>query len=193
MERCMSRDGQPLRTDKVTLQGILQRGYAAYERRHALPTHVRRAVWAILACRTAVRGGHVRACPAGHIERLWYNSCRHRLGPPCAWVQVERRLAKQQGRLLACEHDHVIFTVPHELTELWLANVEVMTQLLFASVHETLFERLGDAKDLGGKPGIIATLHPWSQTLVLHPHVHGLVTGGGLHAAGQWVAVRNGF
>jgi hypothetical protein len=193
MERCMSRDGQALRTDKVTLQMILQRGYAAYERRHALPTHVRRAVWAILACRTAVLGGHVHACPEGHLERIWDNSRRHRMCPQCAWVQTERWLARQRARLLACEHYHVIFTMPHELTELWLANVAVMTQLLFASVHETLFELLGDAKYLGGKPGIIATLHTWSQTLVLHPHVHCLVTGGGLHAAGQWVAVRNGF
>jgi hypothetical protein len=61
----MSGDGQALRTDKLTLQTILQRGYAAYERTHALPAHVRRSVWAILACRTAVLGGHVQACPEG--------------------------------------------------------------------------------------------------------------------------------
>jgi hypothetical protein len=60
-------------------------------------------------------------------------------------------------------------------------------------VHDTLLELLDDAKYLGAQPGIIATLHTWSQTLVLHPHVHCLVTGGGLQAAGQWVAVRNGF
>jgi Putative transposase/Transposase zinc-binding domain len=193
MEQCMSRDGQALRTDKVTLQTILQRGYAAYERRHALPTHVRRAVWAMLACRTAVLGGHVQACPDGHVERIWYNSCRHRMCPQCAWVQTERWLARQKARLLACEHYHVIFTMPHELNALWLANVEAMSQLLFASVHETLFELLGDAKYLGAKPGMIATLHTWSQTLLLHPHLHCLVTGGGLHEAGHWVAVRHGY
>jgi len=182
-----------LDTDKLTLQTILQRGYAAYERRHAVPDHVRRAVWAILACRTALLGGHVQACPDGHVERVWYNSCRHRMCPQCAWVQVERWLAKQKARLLACEHYHVIFTIPHELNELWLANVPVMTQLLFASVHETLVELLGDPKYLGAKPGIIATLHTWSQTLLLHPHLHCLVTGGGVSESGQWVAVRNGF
>jgi Putative transposase/Transposase zinc-binding domain len=193
MEYWMSGDGQPLRTNKLTLQQILQRGYEAYERRHALPAYVRRAVWAILACRTAVLGGHVQRCPDGHFERVWYNSCRHRLCPQCAWVQTERWLAKQKARLLGCEHDHVIFTIPHELNDLWLANVAVMTQLLFASVHDTLLELLGDPKYLGAKPGIMATLHTWSQTLVLHPHIHALVTGGGLHAAGHWVAVRNGF
>ena len=136
----MRGDGQPLRTDKVTRQTILLRGYAAYARRHALPTHVRRAVWAILACRTAVLGGHVHACPEGHVERLWDHSCRHRLCPQCAWVQTERWLAQQKARLLACAHEHVICTMPHELNALWLANVAVMTQLLCASVHETLCE-----------------------------------------------------
>jgi hypothetical protein len=189
----MRGDGQPLGTDKLTLQTMLQRGYAAYERSHRLPDYVRRAVWAILACRTARLGGHIQACPDGHVERVWYNSCRHRMCPQCAWVQIERWLARQRSRLLACEHYHVIFTMPHELNDLWLANVAVMTQLLFASVHDTLFTLLGDAKYLGARPGIIATLHTWSQTLLLHPHIHCLVTGGGLSAAGEWVAVRNGF
>ena len=189
----MSSDGHALQTDKLTLQAILQLGYAAYARRHAVPAHVRRAVWAILACRTALLGGHVQACPDGHVERIWYNSCRHRLCPQCAWVQVERWLTKQKARLLVCEHYHVIFTMPHELNDLWRANIEGMSQLLFSSVHHTLLELLGDGKYLGAKPGIIATLHTWSQTLLLHPHIHCLVTGGGLNETGQWVAVRHGF
>jgi hypothetical protein len=113
--------------------------------------------------------------------------------PQCAWLQTERWLARQKARLLACDHYHAIFTIPHELNDLWLTNVAVMTQLLFASVHDTLLELLGDEKYLGATPGIVATLHTWTQTLLLHPHIHCLVTGGGLHAAGQWVAVRNGF
>ena len=182
-----------MRAEKLTLQQILRMGYTAYACKHRLPDYVRRAVWAILACRTALLGGHVQACPEGHLERIWYNSCRHRMCPQCAWVQVERWLAKQTGRLLACEHYHVIFTMPHELHALWRANVDVMSRLLFASVHDTLLELLGDAKYLGARPGSIATLHTWTQTLLLHPHVHCLVTGGGLTADGQWRAVRNGF
>jgi len=180
-------------TEKLTLQTILELGYAAYEQSHAVPDHVRRAVWALLACRTALLGGHVQACPEGHIERVWYNSCRHRMCPQCAWLQVERWLARQKARLLACEHYHVIFTVPHDLNDLWLANVAVMTRLLFASVHDTLLTLLGDPKYLGATPGIIATLHTWSQTLLLHPHIHCVVTGGGLNESGQWVAVGNGY
>lgn len=178
---------------KTTIQSILQQGYQAYERHHPLPGYVRRAVQAMLACRTARLGGHVQACPEGHVERIWYNSCRHRMCPQCAWLQVERWLDQQKARLLACEHYHVIFTMPDELRGLWLGNVRAMTNLLFATVHETLDELLGDARYLGACPGIMAALHTWSQTLVLHPHLHCLVTGGGLTDAGHWRPVRNGF
>jgi hypothetical protein len=171
----------------------LQQGYTAFAQSHQLRAHVRKAVWALLACRPARLGGHIQACPEGHVERVWYNSCRHRLCPQCAWLQVERWLTRQKARLLACDHYHVIFTLPAELRGLWLTNVRVMTQLFFATVRETLDELLGDVHYLGVQPGFIVALHTWSQTLVLHPHLHCLVTGGGLTAEGQWRAVRNGF
>ena len=110
-----------------------------------------------------------------------------------AWAGGSRRACLQRARLLACDHYHVIFTLPHEINSLWLANVPVMTTLLFQAVRDTLVTLLVDPQYLGAQPGIIAALHTWSQTLVLHPHVHCLVTGGGLSPAGQWVAVRHGF
>jgi hypothetical protein len=150
----------------LTIQQILQEGYAAFEQSHPLPGYVRKAVWALLACRTAVLGGHVQRCPDGHFERVWYNSCRHRLCPPCHWLQIERWLATQKARLLACDHDHAIFTMPDELRGLWFVNVKPMTDLLLATVRETRYELLGDATYLGARPGLIATMHTWSQTLV---------------------------
>lgn len=176
----------------VTLQTIFQDAFPAYEQRHALPAHVRTAARALMQCRTAALGGHIQACPDGHVARVWYNSCRHRSCPQCAYLQTERWLALQQARLLACDHSHGIFTLPHELNPLWLANVPVMTTLLFQAVRDTLGTLLADPKYLGAQPGILAALHTWSQTLVLHPHLHCLVTGGGLTPAGQWVAVRHG-
>src|SRR3989449_10150310 len=177
----------------ITLQDIFCEGYPDSERTHALPAHVRRAARAIMQCRTAALGGHVQACPDGHIARVWYNACRHRSCPQCASLQTERWLTLQQARLLACDHSHVIFTLPHDLNPLWLANVPVMTTLLLQAVRDTLGTLLADLKYLGAQPGILVALHTWSQTLVLHPHVHGLVTGGGLSPDGRWVAVRNGF
>jgi hypothetical protein len=124
---------------------------------------------------------------------MWYNACRQRMCPLCAWLPIECWLVMQKARLLACAHYHVIFTLPHALNDLWRANVAVMTTLLLASVRDTWLELLGDEAYLGAKPGIMATLHTWSQTLILHPHLHRLVTGGGLTRTGHWVAVRHGF
>jgi hypothetical protein len=87
----------------------------------------------------------------------------------------------------------VIFTIPHDLNPVWQANVALMTSLLFTAARDTLFTLLGDPKYLGAQPGIIAGLHTWGQTLVLHPHLHCVVTGGGLSPTGQWIAVRNGY
>src|SRR5262245_61273286 len=177
----------------VTLQAIFQDAFPAYEQPHPLPAHVRRAVRALMQCRTAALGGHVQACPDGHMSRIWYNSCRHRSCPQCASLQTERWLTLQRARLLVCAHYHVIFTLPHELNSLWLANVPLMTTLLFQAVRDTLVTLLAAPKYLGAPPGMLAALHTWSQPLVLHPHGHCLVTGGGLTPDGQWQAVRNGF
>jgi Transposase zinc-binding domain len=138
----------------VTLQTIFQDAFPAYEHTHPLPAHVRKAARAIMQCRTAALGGHVQACPDGHMARIWYNSCRHRACPQCAYLQTERWLALHRARLLACDHYHVIFTLPHELNPLWLANVPVMTTLLFQAVRDTLCTLLADPKYLGAQPGI---------------------------------------
>jgi hypothetical protein len=96
-------------------------------------------------------------------------------------------------QLLPTDHFHVIFTLPSELHGLWQWNRAAMTAVLFTSVRETLFTLLGDPTWLGATPGILAALHTWGRTLTLHPHVHCLVSGGGLDAEGQWGAVRTGF
>ena len=80
----------------------------------------------------------------------------------------------------------MIFTPPHELCDLWIRNVRKMTDILFTAVRDTLFDFFLDDRHIGGKPGIIATLHTWSQTLVLHPHIHCLITEGGLSDR-QWI------
>jgi hypothetical protein len=146
-----------------------------------------------MQCRTAALGGHVHACPGGHISRIWSNSCRQRSGPQCTSLQTERWLALQRARLLACDHDPVRFPLPHDRNPLWLANVPVMSTLLCQAARDRVSELLADAKYLGAQPGMSAAWHPWSQTLGLHPHVPCLGTGGGLPLEGHWKALRNGL
>jgi hypothetical protein len=168
-----------------TIQSILLIGYAAYEKMHLLPDFVREAAHYLMVCRTAVLGGHTQACPDGHYQRIWYNSCKHRMCPQCAYLQVQKWLAKQKTRILQCDHFHVIFTIPEELRFLWHFNTRLMTQILFTCSRDALFELLGDEKYMGAKPGIIASLHSWTKTLLVHPHIHCLVTGCGLSQSGE--------
>ena len=177
----------------LTIQSIFLIGYAAFKQNHRLPVYVRKAAHSIMACRTSALGGHIQSCPDGHFHRIWYNSCKHRMCPQCAFIQVQRWLYKQKARILKCDHYHVIFTIPDELHFLWRLDTKAMTDILFSCARDTLFELLGDKEYLGAKPGIIATLHTWSKTLLLHPHIHCLVTGGGLTKALQWLSVTNGY
>ncbi len=126
------------------------------------------------------------------MQKFRYNSCRHRFCPQCAQLQIAQWLEKQKARLLSCDHYPVLFTLPSELNALWLATVPVFATVFFHAAWDTLSALLGDPKYLGATPGMIAALHTWGQTLVLHPHLHCLVTGGGL-AGDTWQAVHNGY
>lgn len=176
-----------------TIQQIFQLGWPEYEKTHRLPDYIRDAARHIMNCRTSALGGHVQSCPDGHCHRIWYNSCKHRSCPQCAFIQVEEWLRKQDARLLDCDHYHVVFTLPDKLSALWPKNQKVMTRILFSSAKETLFDLLDDEKYLGAKVGVISTLHTWTKTQLLHPHIHCIVSGGGLTEKGEWKAVKNGF
>lgn len=176
------------------IQSILELGLADYLKVRRLPVYLHKAVEALRACRTAVLGGHAYFCPAGHLEGAWYNSCRHRACPQCAFIKIEEWLAAKRQKLLAGDHFQVVMTLASELRLLWRYNRKAIADLLFATAHEELFKLLAQPRRLGpARPGMIAALHTWGRTLVCHVHLHLLVTGGGLTPDGQWRAVRNGF
>ena len=175
---------------ECTLRGIFQEHFERYAERRGLPLYVHRAAYWISRCRTAELGGHVRRCPAGHVERAFYNSCHQRGCPQCQALATEAWLERQRARLLACAHHHLIFTIPHELNALWRWNRPAMAQLLFDAVRAVLFELLGDPRYLGAKPAFLSALHTWGRSLSLHPHVHVLAADGGLDENGAWVRPR---
>ena len=177
----------------ATIQQIMKIGYADFEKSHPLPLHVRKAAEAIIACRTSRLGGHVQGCPDGCFQRIWYNSCKHRVCPTCASIGIERWLIKQQSRLLDCDHDHAIFTIADKLSDIWLLNTATMPQILFDSVRDTLYSFFDDDHHLGARPGIIASLHTWSQTGMRHPHIHCLITAGGLSPENIWRSDKKGY
>ena len=106
----------------VTLQAIFQDAFPAYEQRHALPAHVRRAAHALMQCRTGALGGRIQACPDGHVARVWYNSCRHRACPKCQSLARAQWLREREAELLEVEYFHVVFTIPEPIAAIAFQN-----------------------------------------------------------------------
>lgn len=177
----------------VTLQKIFQTHFSDYAKGHSLPLKHHKAAKAIMRCRTPEQGGHVQCCPEGHESHIQYHSCRHRSCPLCNALPKAQWAQAQYQRLLSVDHYHVIFTLPHELLPLWRYNTRWFTQQFFSVVSDTLMRLCRDERHLGAAPGMVLSLHTWGRTLILHPHIHCLVTGGGLTTAGQWRDVKNSF
>ena len=142
---------------------------------------------AIEICRTAELGGHVDECECGHT-RISYNSCRNRHCPKCQFLRKEKWIQARQRDLLPIRYFHVVFTIPDLVNPLVVRNQEVLYNILFKAVKETLLE-LGKRM---GKIGFICILHTWGQNLMDHPHIHCIVTGGGL-CTNRWVSSRKKF
>ncbi len=165
----------------------------AYRKAHRLPRNHLRVMRAIEVCRTAVLGGHKDQCDTcGHLE-ISYNSCRNRHCPKCQTLRKEKWIEARVDDLLPIEYFHVVFTIPSELNLLVSNNQKVLYDLLFRSSSETLTELANDPKHIGAKIGVIGILHTWGQNLMDHPHIHCVVTGGGMSPDGSWVSCRRGF
>ena len=150
-----------------------------YRKSHTTTEQQRQVMAAIMACRTAQLGGHQEVCDhCGSIKNC-YNSCRNRHCPKCQTMTKEQWLEKRRAELLPCGYFHLVFTVPHSLNPLILANRKETLTLLFKAVRDTLFAFAADPKwKLQGKPGLLTILHTWSQTLIDHFHIHCLVPAG---------------
>jgi hypothetical protein len=128
------------------------------------------------------------------MERFAYNSCRNRHCPKCQASAAQRWLEARQAELLPIDYFHVVFTLPEQLRDLAYQNKSVVYDLLFKTVADTLLTIGADPKHLGAKIGVMAVLHTWGSSLVHHPHLHCIVTGGGCAVdRDQWVRCRPNF
>jgi hypothetical protein len=164
---------------RFDIADIVREHRAALERRQVLSVGQRRVLSAIAVCRTAALGGHLDVCTRCGYEHPAYNSCRNRHCPKCQALAQERWIAARTERLLPVRHFHVVFTLPAQLRPLALRHPRPVFQALFQAAGHTLLE-LGNSR-LHALLGITAVLHTWTRDLRFHPHVHALVTAGGLH------------
>jgi hypothetical protein len=135
---------------------------------------------AIVTCRTAVLGGHLDVCDHCGYTRPAYNSCRNRHCPKCEALREARWIEARLARLVPSHYFHVVFTLPAGLRPLVLRNRPRLFTLLFRAATQTLLTLGRDPARLGARLGVTAVLHTWTRDLQFHPHLHCIVTGGGL-------------
>ena len=149
---------------------------------------------AIENCRTAALGGHVARCQDCAYTTIAYNSCRNRHCPKCQGAAAREWMAEREAELLPVPYFHVVFTLPSAIGDIAYQNKAVIYDLLFKVAAETMLTIAADPAHLGARIGITAVLHTWGSAMTHHPHVHMIVSGGGISRDGsRWVSCRRRF
>jgi hypothetical protein len=144
-----------------------------------LPSH-RRAIADIVACRTEALGGQQWCCTQCGTLLHVFHSCRNRACPKCHGEQTQSWLEQRRDEMLPVPYFHVTVTVPEELRAALRQNQAAGYGALIKATAEAIVDLGRDPRWVGGTVGVLAVLHTWTQRLAFHPHVHCLVTGGGL-------------
>jgi len=161
----------------------------AYLREHPTSLRQRQVLFRLAACRTAQLGGHLNACPnCPDVQVISYNSCRDRHCPKCQGRERSLWVESSLLRILPAPHFHLVFTIPDSLSPLVLRHPRLLYDLLFRASSQTLLDLAADPRHLGVTPGFVSVLHTWAQNLAHHPHIHCIVTPGGLALDGvRWI------
>ena len=146
---------------------------------------------ALCACRTALLGGHLDSCSSCSYERPSYNSCRNRHCPKCQGLAQAAWVEARMEKILPTHYFHLVFTLPQQLRPLAHRNRRLIFHLLFEAASETLLDLARDKHRLGALLGVTAVLHTWTRDMSFHPHLHCVVTGGGLSKdEADWVKAK---
>lgn len=177
----------------TTLQDIFNAGFDSVQSSRALHPRESTAARCIMQCFTPALGAHLQLCPNGDFEHIQFHACRHRACPRCAERSRATWVDSELQRLLPCPHFHVVFTLPHCLLPLWERNRAWFIHTLFDCARASLLQMLADPRHLGATPGLSMSLHTWGRNLSHHPHVHCLLSAGGLSPDGQWLHSKPGW
>ena len=175
------------------IQQILNKGIDEYIEKHKVVGYKQKVIKAIKDCKTEKLGAHKYICDECGHEEIAYNTCRNRHCPNCQFGKKLKWIEARKSEVLNVKYYHVVFTIPSEIYTVVLQNQEKMYKILFKASGETLQELAGDEKYLGAEIGFFSILHTWGQNLMYHPHIHCVVTGGGLTELGKWVEKEEDF
>lgn len=151
-------------------------------------SHVQKVLKRIVDCRTSALGYHAYQCSDEKCRyvKYCYHSCRDRHCPMCGAIKKQQWIEARMQELLPVKYFHVVFTLPHELNSIMMGHRKLLFELLLNASAQTLLSFAKDSRYLGALPGIISVLHTWGQQLSFHPHIHCIVSGGGIQQDNKW-------
>ena len=177
----------------LKIQKVFLNGWNAYSSRYSPDKHQRKAAYAIMQCKTGELGYNLSTCSScGHIE-MHARSCRNRNCPNCQAIMKEVWIDQRKGEVINAPYFHLVFTLPEELNPIVYANQREMYSLIHRCASQTVLKLADDKRYLGATPGIIQVLHTWGQKLNYHPHIHSIVSGGGLTKDGHIRLTRKNY
>lgn len=176
-----------------TIQQVFKKFGASYEKENRMSPEQKEVFNSIITCKTKQLGGHVYECEKCGEKVYSYNSCKNRHCPNCQDFKKEEWILKHEEDILDIPYFHIVFTVPGELHKIFYHNKRECYNLILKCAAEVVIELASDKKYLGATPGIVEMLHTWTQVAAYHPHVHMIVTGGGITKEGKWVKSKEDF
>jgi DNA-directed RNA polymerase subunit RPC12/RpoP len=161
---------------------------------HLMLPSQKKALDDIAGCMTPAMGGHRYRCQECGEDFWICHGCRNRSCPKCHGRQMLEWLARREAELLPCGYYHLVATVPEQLRHAFLADQTFMYSLLMRTVAAAVIDLARSEKRIGATPGILMVLHTWTGQMTYHPHVHLLVTAGGVRDDGRhWLAAPSKF
>jgi hypothetical protein len=143
-----------------------------------------KAVAAMRVCRTEALGVDHYVCQeCGEVTQV-YHSCKNRFCPTCSWKDTLEWAERIQNQMLDIPHRHVVFTLPHKLNVFFKENKIILLNILFQTASEAIKDWMQKKYKL--TPGIISVLHTFGEKKDLHPHIHMILSWGGINS-NHWV------
>jgi len=169
-----------------TVQQIFNEYQETYMKKYKMSPQQKKAFMHILECRTEKCGFHIDLCEECGYERIMYNSCKDRNCPQCQTFKKEEWINNRKAEVIGTRYFHIVLTLPKELNVIAMQNQKPIYSIMFKASSETIKELTADKRYMGACPGFISVLHTWGQTLEYHPHIHMIITGGGLNKINKW-------
>ena len=137
-----------------------------------------RALNLSMYCRTESMGRVVFGCKSCGCRHEMYKSCKHRWCSQCGVVETYRWGEGLGNRLLNLAHSHMTFTLPQRLRLLAKICEPIVYDCMFVAVNEVLQSWFKSKHGL--KCGVVMVLHTSGSDLKYHPHIHSIVSCGGV-------------